>query len=520
MKEKEERGLKSFNCFSSFFKRLVTNLLKCRLKNLARLWLAAGLVWATFQPQAINFLLASNLALACAIFLLRFKLLPEAKKVSRLCLIGKEEEQGAFVSVHLPILDESPELALKTLQSLEKLDYKNFEVIVLNFTDGKKGGRNDGNEGEWRAVRKFCRKKSAVFKHKSVGKLEGLKGKALNFCLKMSDPRTKYILTVEPGFCVTPHLLKKGVAKIKETNGDFLQFPQTFSKGAQEKTYFEMERAHYFQIFMRAKGAADSPLLTGSLSLLKKSAVTQVGGWPEHVVAEHAHMGVTLLKNGRKGSYDHSLVGQGPMPLNLKSLREQTSKWVFGNSQVLFNLSLQDLARLGKRRSLALLLQLTAWHDFLFLPLAYFLVATLNLAIPAANLPDAPGAAMLAAATILISLYSKLLFFLQKLSSILPTKKIFAVYFTHFGLALESNLPWVESLGSRGGPFVSRPIAFNSSSFASLLSPAVWALIAAMASVYLFQNNQKMASVTPFFTASLILTGALMLHSQLKKLSS
>src|SRR2546428_10345 len=82
---------------------------------------------------------------------------------------------------------EPPEMVIETLDSLARLDYSNYEVIVIDD--------NTADERLWRPVEAHCRKLGFKFFH--LENWPGFKSGALNFALTKTDPYAEIVGVVD-----------------------------------------------------------------------------------------------------------------------------------------------------------------------------------------------------------------------------------------------------------------------------------------------------------------------------------
>src|SRR5690606_30431674 len=90
------------------------------------------------------------------------------------------EEYGAMaakeVSIHVPIHNEPTEMVKETLTALSKLDYENFEVLILD--------NNTTDPLVWEPVRDYCAQLGPQFRFFHLENWPGFKAGALNFGLE------------------------------------------------------------------------------------------------------------------------------------------------------------------------------------------------------------------------------------------------------------------------------------------------------------------------------------------------
>jgi exo-beta-1,3-glucanase (GH17 family) len=123
-----------------------------------------------------------------------------------------------FVSIHLAACNEPPAMVILTLDSLARLDYANFEVLVVD--------NNTADERLWRPVEAHCAKLGARFRFFHLPQWPGFKAGALNFALGETDPRAEIVGVVDADYVVDPHWLRRLVAHFGDASVAVVQAPQ------------------------------------------------------------------------------------------------------------------------------------------------------------------------------------------------------------------------------------------------------------------------------------------------------
>lgn len=259
-----------------------------------------------------------------------------------------------FVSVHLPIHAEPPEVVVETLAALAALDYPAYEVLVLD--------NNTADPRLWRPVERAARRHGFRFEH--VDGVRGYKAGALELCLAWSDPRAELVFVVDADYQVTPDALAAAVDRLLDEDPAFVQLPQCYRQVPDGARVLEDELGTFFSHVLAPSAEAGAMLPTGTLCLLRRDRLEAAGGWPTSAVTEDARLGVRFLAAGVRGAYVHRCGGTGRMPHDLDSLSTQRRRWVAGNLQTLAAL----VARVGRgrlrltgRQLAAALVQLTHW---------------------------------------------------------------------------------------------------------------------------------------------------------------
>ena len=96
---------------------------------------------------------------------------------------GRQDPQPK-VSIHVPAYNEPPDMLIETLDALARLDYSNFEVLVID--------NNTPDEAVWRPVEAHCATPRARGSASSTWPpLAGFKAGALNFALARTGRRMR-----------------------------------------------------------------------------------------------------------------------------------------------------------------------------------------------------------------------------------------------------------------------------------------------------------------------------------------
>jgi len=104
------------------------------------------------------------------------------------------------VSIHVPAYNEPADMMIETLNALAKLDYPDFEVLVID--------NNTKDENVWRPVEEHCLKLGSRFRFFHVSPLKGFKAGALNFALARTSPDAEVVAVIDSDYQVEPNWLK------------------------------------------------------------------------------------------------------------------------------------------------------------------------------------------------------------------------------------------------------------------------------------------------------------------------
>ena len=266
---------------------------------------------------------------------------------------NKPGNKSPKISIHIPAYNEPSDILLATIQSCLNIDYPNFEIIVLD--------NNTPKQETWFPVRDFCLDKKNVFFY-HIDNLQGYKAGALDVCMELTNPDSKYIFIVDADYRVSANCLKTAVEIAENQNADLVQFPQDYYSNGKNSALIE-EYAHYFRVFAKGGNYNNSVLATGTLSFYKREALEKVGGWKCNSITEDAEMGLKFQEKQLKSVFCEKTIGKGLLPFSIKDLKIQRERWVYGNMQCIGKLF--NSSEISLRRKLSLMVQLTSWVNFL-----------------------------------------------------------------------------------------------------------------------------------------------------------
>jgi exo-beta-1,3-glucanase (GH17 family)/cellulose synthase/poly-beta-1,6-N-acetylglucosamine synthase-like glycosyltransferase len=233
------------------------------------------------------------------------------------------------VSLHLPIHNEPPEMVKKTLSALAKLDYPNFEVLVID--------NNTKESSVWQPVENECRRLGEKFRFFHLENWPGFKAGAINYALKQTVKDAEIIAVIDSDYIVDPHWLKALVPYFEKPDVGFVQAPQDYRDWQENgfKAFCHWEYAGFFQIGMVQRNESNAIIQHGTMTLVRKSALESVGNWGEWCICEDSELGLRLYRAGHDSVYVKDSFGQGVTPDTLSGYMTQRHRWVYGAMQIL-----------------------------------------------------------------------------------------------------------------------------------------------------------------------------------------
>jgi cellulose synthase/poly-beta-1,6-N-acetylglucosamine synthase-like glycosyltransferase len=234
-----------------------------------------------------------------------------------------------MVSLHVPAYNEPAEVVRKTLQTLANLNYPNYEVLVVD--------NNTPAEATWRPLERICRELGPRFHCLHLAKWPGYKSGALNFALAQTDPGAEIIGIIDADYEVDPEFLRELVPGFANPETAFIQTPQDYRD--QDGDIFSKSMylgyKYFFEISMPSRNERNAIIFAGTMGLLRKSVLQEIGGWDEWCITEDAEASLRILKLGYKSQYLNRSFGRGLMPFNFEGLKKQRFRWCFGGIQIL-----------------------------------------------------------------------------------------------------------------------------------------------------------------------------------------
>jgi len=233
------------------------------------------------------------------------------------------------VSIHVPCYNEPPRMVIQTLDALAKLDYPDFEVVVVD--------NNTKDEAIWKPVEEHCEALGARFRFFHLPSWPGYKAGALNFALGRTAPDVKIVGVIDSDYVVAPEWLKSTLPYFDKPEVAFVQAPQDYRDGDADafKRLCYWEYAGFFHIGMVQRNERNAIIQHGTMTLIRRAALERTGGWAEWCICEDAELGLRLFENGYEAVYMNHSFGRGLMPDSFASYKTQRFRWAYGAVQIL-----------------------------------------------------------------------------------------------------------------------------------------------------------------------------------------
>ncbi|MDE2285723.1 MAG: glycosyltransferase [Hyphomicrobiales bacterium] len=232
------------------------------------------------------------------------------------------------VSIHIPAYCEQPDMLNATLDAVARLEYPNFEcVLVIN---------NTPDPALWRPVEEHCATLGERFKFLRVENLAGFKAGALRLALAHTAPDAEIIGTIDSDYVVEADWLKDMVPMFADPRVGFVQSPQDHRDGSRSLMHRAMnaEYAGFFDIGMVQRNEFNAIIMHGTMVLIRRAAMDDVGGWSSDTIVEDTDLGLLMLERGWLAHYTNRRYGYGLLPDTFEAYKRQRQRWAFGGFQL------------------------------------------------------------------------------------------------------------------------------------------------------------------------------------------
>src|SRR3954468_16024254 len=277
------------------------------------------------------------------------------------------------VSIHVPAYFEPPDMLKQTLDAVSRLDYPNFEcVVIIN---------NTPDPEFWQPIQDHCRGLGERFKFINAEKVEGFKAGALRIAMERTAADAEIIGIIDADYVVQPDWLKELVPAFADPRVGLVQAPQDHRDGDRSLMHYIMngEYAGFFDIGMVQRNEENAIIVHGTMCLIRRAAMDMAGGWAGDTICEDTDLGLAIIEHGWLTHYTNARYGYGLLPDTYEAFKKQRHRWAYGGFQIVkkhWRRFLPGASRLSQdqKREFAL-----GWLNWLGAESLGVLVAILNL---------------------------------------------------------------------------------------------------------------------------------------------
>jgi cellulose synthase/poly-beta-1,6-N-acetylglucosamine synthase-like glycosyltransferase len=349
----------------------------------------ASLVYLVYAAAASYLVGASAVAVAGSTLLLILEIAALALSISYLFeildLLGRREpplpsppsEHQPPVAIQIATYNEPVEVVEQTLRALAAIQYPNLLVQVVD--------NNTKDPNVWQPLEKLCQDLGPRFRFFHLDPWPGYKAGALNEATRRLEPEFELIALVDADYQVQPDFLGATVGYFADPEVAFVQTPQDY-RAWEDDAYLRglyYSYKYFFEVTMPCRAHRNAIIFAGTMGVIRRSALVEVGGWDESIVTEDAEASLRILGQGMKGVYVNRSYGRGMMPLSFDGLKKQRFRWALGGIQIvrkhwreLFPFTRHRLRLTGAQRYHYLVGNLQWFGDVLMVAFTFVLLAT------------------------------------------------------------------------------------------------------------------------------------------------
>ncbi len=240
----------------------------------------------------------------------------------------KNGDFSPFVSVIIPVFNEE-KVIRQTIKSLRKLDYSDYEIIIVN------DGSTDKTKSVAESLVGIHQGVHSKIKISLINQSNSGKARALNAGIQYS--KADFVLCMDGDSQLSPDSLKSAARhfsnpKIGAVAGNVKVLNRRkFFTDLQALEYIEgLNMARSAQSFIRLVN-----IIPGPIGVFRKKAIEDAGYYSSDTFAEDADLTVKIIASGWKIYYEPNSVSYTEAPSTLQQLLKQRYRWTRGILQSL-----------------------------------------------------------------------------------------------------------------------------------------------------------------------------------------
>ena len=282
---------------------------------------------------SINGLLvyASIVALVIFLFVLLFRyfsILVLAYLYITKYTVHDREGYFPFISIIVPVFNEGLVLS-KSIESLLKLDYPNYEIIIVN--DGSTDNTAKVAE-EWVGYKQG---RSSLVKISLINKPNGGKAKALNAGIQYSE--ADFVLCMDGDSQLGTNSLKMGISHFVDPSVGAVA--GNVKVDNRKKMLTDLQALEYIEGLNMPRSAQgyirSVNIIPGPIGIFRKTALRDAGYYSSDTFAEDADITLKILAKNWKISYEPNAIAYTEAPVKLYELLKQRYRWTRGILQAI-----------------------------------------------------------------------------------------------------------------------------------------------------------------------------------------
>lgn len=228
-----------------------------------------------------------------------------------------------FISIIVPVYNEGKVVA-ESIRSLLRLDYSNFEIIVVN------DGSSDDTYDVAKSMVGFQEGRYGKIKVSLINKPNGGKARALNAGISYS--KAEIVLCMDGDSQLSEDSLRMAVRHFTDPHiGAVAGNVKVMNR---KKFLTDLQALEYVEGLNLARAAQSYAklvnIIPGPIGLFRKKAIEDIGYYSSDTFAEDADVTLKLLSHGWKIYYEPRAISYTEAPEKLYQLLKQRYRWTRG----------------------------------------------------------------------------------------------------------------------------------------------------------------------------------------------
>ncbi len=221
-------------------------------------------------------------------------------------------------------------MMIETIQALERLQYPDFEVLIID--------NNTKDDAVWKPVEAYINSLGRPnFKFFHLPKWPGFKAGALNYALTQTHPDAEAIAHHRQRLHRARQLALGSGAAFRRSDRGAGAGAAGLSRCRRRSLQADvlLGICRLLLLGMKTRDEKNAIIQHGTMALIRRAALTQVGGWAEWCITEDAELGLRLFEAGHRAVYTEKSYGKGLMPDSFVAYRKQRYRWAYGAMMIM-----------------------------------------------------------------------------------------------------------------------------------------------------------------------------------------
>jgi cellulose synthase/poly-beta-1,6-N-acetylglucosamine synthase-like glycosyltransferase len=280
------------------------------------------------------------------------------------------------VCLQIPVYNEPAEMVQRTIWCAVNQDYPRDRLLVMVLDDSTDNGVRTSLEA-------YSKEVGALYVRRPTR--GGFKAGALNYANSLLPPETEIVGIIDADYWVKPEWLRSLVGHFIDPDLGFVQSPQDYRNREQSfltRNYHRAE-SYFYHAMMPSRNEENAIIFCGTMGLLRRKTLNDVGGFAEDQICEDAELSVRVVTRGWSSLYVDQSYGVGLMPATFEAYKKQFHRWALGNVRMLRRHWWRILtARMTKRQKFDYIITNLHWFDGILIMIVAMSLLYLGLGPP------------------------------------------------------------------------------------------------------------------------------------------